>query len=333
MKIAVVGAGAIGGVLAFRLAATGHAVSIVARGPHLDAIRTRGLSMIDGPGGGAVSTQAVAASDDPGDFGVQDVVFVTLKAHAIPDMLPRMKPLVGPSTIVVPAINGLPWWYFQKLGGPHDGLVSRSVDPRGDMADQLPPEHVIGCVVHVGADVPEPGLVKHSAGRLFIVGEIDASLADPMTDRLRTLGSALDAAGLEGRIVADIRTEVWAKLIGNLSFNPVAALTYADMARICGDEGLLDVIRAMLREGMDVARAYGVEVRMTPDQRIDIARELGPVRISMHQDFAARRKPEIDAIVGSVVELADRAGVPVPTTRMVLALIEARAISDGLLAR
>ncbi len=333
MKIAVVGAGAIGGVLAFRLAAAGHAVVVVARGAHLDAIRANGLSMIDGPAGGGVATQAVGASADPADFGMQDVVFVTLKAHAIPDMLPRIAPLVGPSTTVVPAINGLPWWYFQREGGPHDGMALRSLDPRADMAQHLSPERIVGCVVHVGADVPEPGVVKHSAGRLFIVGEIDRSLPDPMSARVRALAAALDEAGLEGRVVKDIRTEVWAKLIGNLSFNPVAALTFADMARICGDEGLLDVIRAMLREGMDVARAYGIEIRMTPDQRIDIARELGPVRISMHQDFAAGRKPEIDAIVGSVVELADGAGIAVPTIRMVRALVEARAVSEGLIAR
>jgi 2-dehydropantoate 2-reductase len=331
MKICVVGAGAIGGVLAFRFAAAGHDVSVVARGPHLAAIVEHGLSMIDGPAGGARSTVRVAASDDPAAFDVQDVVFITLKAHAIPAMLTRIAPLIGAHTLVVPAINGLPWWYFQREAGPHDGLVVRSVDPHGDMARWIAPEHLIGCVVHVGADVPEPGLVKHSAGRLLVIGEIDRSLAEPVTERVRALGAAIDAIGLQAQLSQHIRYDVWAKLIGNLSFNPVAAITYADMARIGASEPLLDIIRAMLVEGMAVARAYGIVIAMTPDERIDMARHLGAVRISMHQDFAAQRKPEIDAIVGSVIELAERVDVAVPVTRMIRALVEERAISDGLL--
>ena len=330
MKICVVGAGAIGGVLAFRLAAHGHDVSVVARGPHLAAIVGRGLALIDGLDGDRVSVQAIAASDDPAAFGEQDVVFVTLKAHAIPAMLPRLRPLIGPDTTIVPAINGLPWWYFQHEGGEHDGLVVRSVDPAGDMAARVAPERIVGCVVHVGAEVPEPGVVRHSAGRSFIVGEIDRRLADPRTDRVRALAAALDECGLAATVSADIRYDVWAKLIGNLSFNPVAALTYADMARICASEPLLEVIRAMLVEGMEVARRYGVTIAMTPDQRIDVARHLGAVRISMHQDFVARRRPEIDAIVGSVIELAERVEAPVPVTRMIRALVEARAISEKL---
>ena len=331
MKIGVVGAGAIGGVLAFRFAAHGHEVSVVARGPHLAAIVERGLTMIDGPAGGKVATVRVAASDDPASFGVQDVVFITLKAHAIPAMLKRIAPLVGPHTMVVPAINGMPWWYFQREAGVHDGLVVQSVDPHGDMAHALAAEHLIGCVVHMGADVPEPGVVLHSAGRLFVIGEIDRGLAEPVTDRVRMLGAAIDGIGLEARLSRDIRHDVWAKLIGNLSFNPVAAITYADMARICGSEPLLDIIRAMLVESIAVARAYGVVIAMTPDERIAVARHLGAVRISMHQDFAAHRKPEIDAIVGSVIELAARVDVQMPVTRMIRALVEARAISENLL--
>ena len=331
MKICVVGAGAIGGVLAFRLAAQGHDVCVVARGPHLAAIVERGLTMIDGLDAGRVATRRVAASDDPAAFGVQDVVFVTLKAHAIPAMLKRLQPLLGPDTMVVPAINGLPWWYFQRDGGDHDGLVVESVDPAGDMSTWIAPERIVGCVVHVGAEVPEPGVIRHSAGRLFVIGEIDRGLAEPLTARVRALGAALEACGLAANVSANIRYDVWAKLIGNLSFNPVAALTCADMARICASEPLLEVIRAMLVEGMDVARAYGIVIAMTPDERIDVARQLGPVRISMHQDFAAGRKPEVDAIVGSVIELAERVDVPVPVIRMIHALVQTRAISEGLL--
>ena len=330
MKICVVGAGSIGGVLAFRLAAAGHDVSIVARGAHLDAVVANGLSMVDHLDDRRTATVEVAASDDPSAFGVQDVVFIALKAPAIPAMLPRLHGMIGPETMVVPAINGVPWWYFQRAGGANDGLVVRAVDPDGDMARHVRAESIIGCVVHASAEVVEPGVVHHTGGRLLIIGEIDKRLAEPVTPRLQALGAALDAAGLDGRKAADIRYDVWAKLIGNLSFNPVAALTFANMAQICANEDLLDVIRAMLVEGKAVAAAYGVPIAMTPDQRIDVARSLGAVRISMHQDFAARRKPEIDAIVGAVIELAERADVAVPTLRMIRALVQQRAVSDGL---
>jgi 2-dehydropantoate 2-reductase len=331
MKICVVGAGSIGGVLAFRLAASGHDVSIVARGAHLQAIVERGLTMVDHLAAGRSATQRIAASDDPAAFEVQDVVFVGLKAHAIPAMLPRLAPLIGPRTMVVPAINGVPWWYFQREGGAHDGLVVRSVDPHGDMAAGLSPDALVGCVVHIAAEVTEPGIVHHTGGRLLIVGEIDRSLAEPRTARLRVLATALDEAGLQSRMAQDIRYDVWAKLIGNLSFNPVAALTSADMACICANDDLLDVIRATLREGMAVAAAYGVTIAMTPDERIDVARSLGAARISMHQDFDAGRKPEIDAIVSAVIELADRVDVPVPITRMMRALVTQKAVSAGLM--
>lgn len=332
MKIAVVGAGAIGGLLAYRLAAAGHHVSVVARGAHRDAIAARGLTLVDHQND-RTGTQAMAASPDPADFGVQDAVFIGLKAHAIPAMLPRIGSLVGPQTMVVPAINGVPWWYFQREGGEHDGMVVRHVDSQGDMATMIAAESIIGCVVHAAAEVREPGVVHHTKGNGFILGEIDRGLADPITPRLATLASAIDEAGLEATISRDIRHDVWAKLIGNLSFNPVAALTFADMARLCASEALLEVIRPMLKEGMAVARGYGVHITMTPDQRIDLARRLGAARISMHQDFEAHRKPEIEAIVGAVIELAEHVDVPVPVTRMIYALVRERALSDGLLAK
>ncbi len=331
MKICIVGAGAIGGVLAFRLASSGHDVSVVARGAHLAAIVERGLTMVDHLDAGRTSTMRVAASDDPADLGPQEVVVIGLKAHAIAAMLPRLAPLLGPDTVVVPAINGLPWWYFQKEGSRHEGMIVRSVDPHGEMSRTLAAERIIGCVVHIAAEVGEPGVVHHTAGKVLIVGEIDRSLADPITARLESLRAALAGGGLDAKMARDVRQDVWEKLIGNLSFNPVAALTYANIGRICADEGVLDVIRAMLREGMAVADAYGIRIAMTPDERIDVARHLGAARISMHQDFMAHRKPEVDAIVGSVIELAERAGVAVPTTRMMRALVVQRAVSEGLM--
>ena len=332
MKICVVGAGAIGGLLAFRLAAAGHEVSVVARGAHRDAIATRGLTLVDHQMD-RTDTQTMAASAEPSDFGVQEVVFIGLKAHAIPAMLPRIAPLLGKTTMLVPAINGVPWWYFQREGGEHDGLVVTRVDPRGDMASAVEAQAIIGCVVHAAAEVREPGVVHHTKGNGFIVGEIDRGLTDPITPRLMTLGAAINQAGLDATLSREIRHDVWAKLIGNLSFNPVAALTFADMGRLCASEGLLAVIRPLLNEGMAVARGYGVHIAMTPDERIDVARRLGAARISMHQDFEARRKPEIEAIVGSVIELAEHVDVPVPITRMIYALVRERALSDGLLDR
>ncbi len=330
MKICVVGAGAIGGLLAFRLAAAGHDLSVVARGAHREAIATRGLTLVDHQND-RTDTQAMAASEEPSDFGVQDVVFIGLKVHAIPAMLPRIASLVGPHTIVVPAINGVPWWYFQRERGEHDGMVVRCVDPQGDMTKVIAAEAIIGCVVHAAGEVTQPGVVHHTKGKGFIIGEIDRGLADPITTRLSTLASSIAEAGLEATMAKDIRHDVWAKLIGNLSFNPIAALTFADMARLCSSQGLLEVIRPLLKEGMAVARGYGVHIAMTPEERIDVARRLGAARISMHQDFEAHKKPEIEAIVGAVIELAERVDVPVPVTRMIYALVRERALSDGLL--
>ena len=331
MKICVVGAGAIGGVLAFRLAAAGNDVSVIARGAHRAAIASRGLTLVDHLDDQRVATQAMQAVEDPAVLGAQDVVFIGLKAHAIPALLPRIATLVGPDTMLVPAINGVPWWYFQREGGVHDGRVVRAVDPAGTMHATVDASAIIGCVVHAAAEVRGPGVVHHTGGKGFIVGEIDRALPDPRTARIERLATALNDSQLKATVSTDIRQDVWMKLIGNLSFNPVAALTYAHMGRICGSEGLLDVIRPMLREGVAVAAAYGIDIGMTPDQRIDIARHLGAARISMHQDFEAHRMPEIDAIVGAVIELAQRVDVPVPVTRMIEALVRQRAISDGLL--
>ncbi len=332
MRICVVGAGAIGGLLAFRMASSGHEVCVVARGAHRAAIEAKGLTLVDHLDGGRVSSQVMAASEDPARFGTQDVVFIGLKAHAIPDLLPRIAPLLGPATMVVPAINGVPWWYFQREGGVHDGLVVRSVDPSGTMATAIDAGALIGCVVHVAAEVRAPGVVHHTGGRGFIVGEIDRGLDDARSARVEALAAALVDATLDATVSVDIRRDVWTKLVGNLGYNPVAALTYADIGRIGDSDDLLAVVRPMLAEGMAVAKAYGIDIPLTVDQRIELARKLGSARISMHQDFEAHRRPEIDAIVGAVIELAERVDVPMPVTRMVRALVRERAISEGLLA-
>ena len=320
MKIAIVGAGAIGGVLGTKLAARGHQVVLVARGEHLAAIRRDGLTLVDHVGG-ASGCYPLAASEDPASFGEQDLVVVTLKAHAIGTMLPRLRRLVATDTVVLPAINGLPWWYFYREGGPHEGRRLRTLDRDGTMFGDLDARHLLGCVVHVAAEVRAPGEVHHTGGRRLILGEPDRS----DSDRLRSIGALLRDAGFEAEPSTDIRLDVWVKLLGNLSFNPVAALTGYLMNQICADEPVLDVIRAMMREAMAVSAHYGYPMPMTPDERIDLARQLGAAKISMLQDIERGRSLELAPVVGSVIELAELASLPVPTIRMVHALVQAKA--------
>jgi 2-dehydropantoate 2-reductase len=324
VKVAVIGAGAVGGVIGARLAAAGHEVCLVARGAHLEALRRDGLSLVDHLGE-TRTVHRLPAAAEPSDFGAQDLVVIALKAHAIAAMLPRLRMLLKDDTVVVPAINGLPWWYFHRDGGPHDGRALRSLDPAATMFADLDCSHVVGCVVHFAAEVRAPGEVHHTGGRRLILGEPDRSISD----RLRRTCAALDGAGFEAQASSDIRLDVWVKLLGNLSFNPVAALTGYLMNEICGDEDVLDVIRAMMVEGMAVSEHYGYPMPMTPDQRIDIARQLGAAKISMLQDLERGRPLELAAVVGSVIELAELARIPVPSIRMVHALTQARARKRG----
>lgn len=325
MRIAVVGAGSIGAAVGARLAATGHEVVLIARGAHLAAIRANGLTLVDHVGtlGG---TYRLPASDQPADFGVQDVVLIGLKAHAIAAMLPKIAPLVGPHTTVVPMINGLPWWYFHREGGPRDGAAVRALDPDGSMFAALDPARILGCVVHIAADVRAPGEVHHTGGRRIAVGEPDRT----MSTRLAQVADALDAAGFDAERAPDIRMTLWVKLIGNLSFNPVAALTGYLMDQIVDDDEVLVVIRAAMREGMAVAAHYGYPIAMSVDERIGLARQLGAARISMLQDLEQRRPLELAAIVGAVIELAELANIDVPTARHLHALTQARARALGI---
>ena len=325
MRVTIVGAGSIGAVLGAKLAASGHEVVLVARGAHLAALRERGLTLVDHVGA-ASGNYRLPASAEPADFGTQDLAIIGLKAHAIPAMLPRMAPLVGHDTVVVPAINGLPWWYFHGVGGELDGLTLRALDPDDTMSAALDAARIVGCVVHIAAEVRAPGEAHHTGGRRLILGELNGAASH----RLQRVCDALDAAGFETVRSTAIRLDVWTKLIGNLSFNPIAALTGYLMNEIVADERVLDVIRAMMIEAMRVAAHVGIQVPMTPDQRIDLARQLGAVKISMLQDLEQRRRLELDAIVASVIELAARAGIDVPTVRHVHALAQARARALGI---
>jgi 2-dehydropantoate 2-reductase len=331
LKCAVAGAGGIGATIAARLAAAGHEVVLLARGAHLAALQAQGLRFVDeAPGGADASgTWRLPAAADGAGFGPQDAVFLAVKAHQIEPALPGLQPLLGPQTLVVPAINGLPWWYFHGAGSPHEGRNLRCLDPAGRIAAALPATRIAGCVVHMAGELRAPGLVHCTAGRRLILGEAERTRAAASAS-LEQLAAALRDAGFAIEVSADIRHDIWVKLVGNLSFNPVAALTGYRMDQICGDEEVLQVIRAILLEGGAVAAALGVDIGMTPDQRIDIARQLGGARISMLQDLEAGRSLEIAPIVGAVLELAGLLGIPVPATRGVHALLQARVRALGL---
>ncbi len=318
MRVCVVGAGAIGGLLGARLADAGHEVSLVARGDHLAAIRAHGLAVKDDVG---TRSRPVAASDDPADFGPQDAVVIALKAYSIGPMLPRLAGLLTPDTAVVTAINGIPWWYFCRAGGRFEGAPVECLDPDGAMVRALDPKHLVGCVVHGSAEVIAPGLVHHTSGSAFILGEIDGRI----TPRVQALAGAIEAAGLKAPLTARIRDDVWTKLIGNTSYNPVAALTGALMSEINASPALLELIRRMMVEGIAVADAYGCRMTVSLEERFALARKLGEVKVSMLQDLERGRPLEIDAIVTAVSELGRKAGVPTPTIDGVEALVRERA--------
>ena len=325
MKIAIVGAGGIGSTLGAKLALAGHEVALLARGANLNVLATEGLRLVDDVDG-LTGRLRMPASDRPADLGPQDAIFIALKSHQIPEVVAGLSPLLAPHTIVVPAINGLPWWYFERHGGEYEGLRLRTLDPAGALAGAHMAHRVIGCVVHIAAELQAPGEVHHTGGRRLILGELDGA----MSERLAAVCGALREARFEAVETPHIRLDVWTKLIGNLSFNPIAALTGYRMNQICGDEDVLGVIREIMREGMAVAERVGIHVAMTPDERIGIARQLGAAKISMLQDLEQRRRMELDGIVASVIELGERVGVLMPVTRMVLALTLGRARALGI---
>ncbi|MEO9824289.1 MAG: 2-dehydropantoate 2-reductase [Paracoccaceae bacterium] len=324
MKLCVFGAGAIGGYMGAKLAAVGADVSLVARGPHLAAMQANGLRLIEDDG---ESTHKVAASSDASDLGVQDYVIVTLKAHSVPGVVGAMQPLIGPNTTIVSGVNGVPWWYFHKLEGPFEGTRLQSVDPGNVQWDGFGPDRVLGCAVYPAAEVAEPGIVRHIEGNRFSLGEPSGE----KSERALALSKALSAAGLKAPVRPRLRDEIWVKLWGNLSFNPISALTHATLDVICTEPGTRSVARAMMLEAQEVAEKLGVKFPIDVERRIDGGAAVGAHRTSMLQDLEAGRPMEIDALVGSVAELARLTDTPSPTIDMVLALVRQRARVAGLL--
>ena len=323
MKICVFGAGAIGGYMGAKLAQAGADVSLVARGPHLKAMRENGLKLIEESGESVVE---VTASDDPADLGPQDYIIVTLKAHSVPPVVDKMQPLIGLDTTIVSGVNGVPWWYFHKIGGELEGTRLETVDPSNAQWDGFGPDKVLGCVVYPAAEVIEPGVVKHIEGNRFSLGEPDGS----KSERAQALSKALSAAGLKAPVRPKLRDEIWVKLWGNLSFNPISALTHATLDVLCTHEGTREVARNMMLEAQEIAEKLGVKFPIDVDRRIKGGAEVGAHRTSMLQDLDQGRPMEIDALVGSVQELGRITDTPTPTIDTVLALVKLRAEVAGL---
>jgi 2-dehydropantoate 2-reductase len=323
MKICIFGAGAIGGYMGAKLAKGGADVSLVARGPHLAAMRDKGLTLIEEEG---TFTVPVTASDDPAALGPQDYVIITLKAHSVPPVVDRIKPLIGENTTIVSGVNGVPWWYFHGLGGALEGKQLESVDPGGAQWQGFGPERVLGCVVYPAAEVSAPGTIRHIEGNRFSLGEPSGE----KSDRALRLSQALQAVGLRAPVRPQIRDEIWVKLWGNLSFNPISALTHATLDVLCTDTGTRAVARAMMVEAQEIAQKLGVKFPIDVDRRIDGGAAVGAHRTSMLQDLDAGRPMEIDALVTAVQELGQLTQTPTPTIDTVLALIRLRARSAGL---
>ncbi len=323
MKICIFGAGAIGGYMGVKLAEAGADVSLVARGPHLAAMQANGLKLIEE--GGAETVVQVTAAEDPAALGPQDYVIVTLKAHSVPGVVDRMQPLIGPETTIVSGVNGVPWWYFHKIGGPLEGTRLESVDPGDRQWTGFGPDRVLGCVVYPAAEVIAPGVIKHIEGNRFSLGEPDGS----KSERAQRLSDALGKAGLKAPVRPRLRDEIWVKLWGNLSFNPISALTHATLDVLCTDPGTRAVARSMMLEAQEIAEKLGVKFPIDVDRRIDGGAAVGAHRTSMLQDLDMGRPMEIDALVGSVQELGRVTGTPTPTIDTVLALVQLRGRVAG----
>jgi len=305
MRICVVGAGSIGGVIASGLAGSGVDTSVLARGATLAAIRSRGLRVESGDG---VTTAKVTASDDGAELGAQDFVVVAVKAQSLPAAVTGVGPLLGPDTAVLSTLNGVPWWFFDGFGGPVAGRHLDSVDPGGRIAAVLPVSRVIGATVHLSASSPEPGVVRLHSGNGIIVGDPSGA----SSARVATLAAALSDAGLDVTVSPRIREDIWYKLWGNLTMNPVAALTGATMGPVLADDLVVAFCSAAMLEAREIGARIGCPIEQTPDDRHAVTRKLGDFRPSMLQDAGAGRPLELDALTGAVREIGALVGVPTP---------------------
>lgn len=317
MKIAVVGAGAIGGYLGGWLAASGEDVTFIARGANLSAIRANGMRVV-GEDGKDVVARGVMACERMSEAGAHDVVLLTVKAHQVAAVADELRHLCHDGTTIVTMQNGIPWWYFQRHGGPFEGRRIENVDPGGTIASAIDPARIIGCVVYPACELAAPGVVRHIEGDRFPLGELDGT----ESARIVRLAEAFVRAGLKAPVLTAVRAEIWLKLWGNLTFNPISALTHSTLVDICQFPPTRELATAMMREAESVANTLGVSFRVTLEKRIAGAEKVGKHKTSMLQDVEAGRDPEIDALVGAVIELGELTGVPTPHIDAVYALVK-----------
>ncbi len=322
MKFAIVGAGAIGAFAGAMLARSGEDVTLVARGPHLRAMQQHGVRVRGEIGEFVASPQA---TDDPATISPVDVVLLTLKAHSLTAMAPRLAPLMGPDTCVLSAQNGIPWWYFYRHGGDWEGTRLESVDPGGVIDQSIDPARVIGCVIYPSAIISEPGVIEHIEGTRLAIGEPDGS----KSERCRRLADVFIKAGLRCPIRTDIRHDMWVKLMGNVAYNPISALTRATLVEIVQCAETRELAASIMAEAESVAGRLGIDIGVSIKQRLEGAEKVGAHKTSMLQDVEAGRPMEIEAIVGALVELGDRMGLSLPCTNAVYACVKLLQQSSG----
>lgn len=316
VRVCIVGAGAIGGLLATRLAVAGEDVSVFARSATLDAIRTAGLTVFE-PDGSVVRAPVVQAADDLAALGPQDLVVLSSKAHHIAAIADGLDALYDEGTVVMPVQNGVPWWFFQKLPGPFEGHRLQSLDPDGTIERHIPPDRIIGCIAYPAAERVEPAVIRLVEGDRFPVGELDGA----RSERVTGLAQTLSGAGFTSRVLTDIRAHLWVKAWGNLAFNPISALTGATLAEICQLPATRELAAEMMREAEAVAERLGLRLRISVEQRIAGAEKVGAHKTSMLQDAEAGRPLEIAPLIGAFVELGQLTETPMPATEAVFALV------------
>jgi 2-dehydropantoate 2-reductase len=317
MKIAIIGAGAIGGLVGAKLALAGEDVTFMVRGANLESIRENGIKLISHDGVEQVATN-VKASNNYEEVGAQDMVILAMKAHQVEAVVNDLPKLLGPETLVVTMQNGIPFWYFHKHGGALDGSRVSSVDPTGELLAKIPPSQVIGCVVYPASELVAPGVVQHIEGDRFPVGELDGSVSQ----RVTRVSECFVNAGFKAPVLDNIRAEIWLKLWGNLTFNPISALSHSTLVDICQFPLSRALAASMMTEAQMVAEKLGITFRVSLEKRIAGAEKVGKHKTSMLQDVEAGRAPEIDALVGSVVELARLINVPTPHIDTAYALVK-----------
>lgn len=317
MKIAIIGAGAIGGLVGAKLALAGEEVTFLVRGRNLQVIREHGIKLVTHEGHEHVARN-VHATDDYAQAGPQDVVILAMKAHQVEAVLPSLPHLLGPDTVVVPMQNGIPYWYFQKHGGPYEGQVVKTADPHGRIAAGIDAQRVLGCVVYPASELVAPGVIKHIEGDRFPLGELDGSTSE----RVQRVAACFVNAGFKSPVLDNIRSEIWLKLWGNATFNPISSLAHSTLVDICQFPLTRELAAAMMTEAQEVANKLGITFRVPLEKRIAGAEKVGKHKTSMLQDVEAGREPEIDALVGSVIELARLTATPTPHIDTVYALVK-----------